>query len=353
MTNPITSPVRKLMDLATNFRPCLLRQQRRPLRSVTALLLGLGAALSVSSFAQGYPEKDRTYKIVVPGGPASAIDLLARAYSKALGDVAGLNFVVDNRAGAEGVMGVTTALTAPADGYTMLFSSSSMVVLNPVMLPKITTYDPIKDMAPLMTISKADLILSLGSSINIKSAREFVVAAKKSPGKYTCATASTTSRMSCEYFQRSAGIELLTVNYKTTAAAVLAVASGEVDTMIVDAGSFLSGWSTGRMWPVAIAADKRDPEMPEVPTMAEEGIPNFKMGAWYGVFFKAGTPPEKVAAMREIFLKASQAPVVKTALKNFLHKPYILTGKEAAVMHKGEIDHWMKFVREQKIQFSN
>lgn len=349
MNYPMASSVRKLTDLATNARPCALR----PRRYVSALLLGLGAAWSVPSFAQGYPEKNRTYKIVVPGGPGSAIDMLARAYGKAIGDVAGLNVVVDNRAGAEGVTGVMAALGAPADGYTMLFSSSSMVVLNPVMLPKITTYDPIKDMAPLMTVSKADLILSLGSSTNLKSAREFVATAKKSPGKYTCATTSTTSKMSCEYFQRSAGIQLLTVNYKTTAAAVMAVASGEVDTMIVDAGSFLNGWNTGKMWPVAIAANQRDPEMPDMPTMAEEGIPNFKMNAWYGVFFKTDTPPEKVTAMRDIFVKAAEAPAVKTALKTFLHKPYNLTGKEASVMHQSEIDHWTSFVREQKIQFSN
>lgn len=353
MDNAPESLVDKSTGTATSFRPCTPQQPRRKLRSLAALLLCLGAALSEPSLAQGYPEKEHTYKIVVPGGPASAIDMLARAYAKAVSDVAGLNFIIDNRAGAEGVLGVTTALAAPADGYTMLFSSSSMVVLNPVMLPKITTYDPIKDLEPLMTISKADLILSLGSSTNIKSAREFVMAAKKSPDKYTCATTSTTSRMSCEYFQRSAGIKLLTVNYKTTAAAVMAVASGEVDTMIVDAGSFLSGWGTGKMWPVAIAADKRDPEMPNVPTMAEEGISDFKMGAWYGAFFKAGTPPEKMTAMRKIFLKASDAPEVKNALKNFGHKQYILTGKEAAAMHKGEIDHWMKFMREQNIQFVN
>lgn len=352
MQDPIASGAHDMKGTKSGPRS---RSPRWGLRapSMAALLIGFGALLSLPASAQGYPEKDRTYKIVVPGGAASAIDMLARAYSKALGDVAGLKFIVDNRAGAEGVTGVMAALSAPADGHTVLFSSSSMVVLNPVMLPKITTYDPTKDLEPLMTISKADLILSLGASTNMRSVRDFVAAAKKSPGKYTCATTSTTSKMSCEYFQRSAGIEMLAVNYKTTGAAVMAVAAGEVDTMIVDAGSFLTGWNTGKMWPVAIAAEKRDPDLPDLPTMAEQGVSNFKMSAWYGAFFKAGTPPERVAAMRDIFLKASEAPEVKSALKIFLHKQYNLTGKEATAMHKAELDHWMKFVREQNIRFTD
>jgi tripartite-type tricarboxylate transporter receptor subunit TctC len=219
----------------------LLRIVIEPLRWLLLALALLGAG-AVS--AQGYPEKGRAIKVVVPSGAASTVDLLARAYDKAVNEVAGLSFVVENKAGAEGALGIQSFLTSPADGYTLLFVSSSQTALNPVMIPKLP-YDPLKDLQPLATISKAGLVMNLGTSTPFKTAEEFVASARGNPGKHTCATASTTQRMACEFLQASGKIKLLIVPYKTTAAAMFAVASGEVDAIFVDAGTALAQWNTG------------------------------------------------------------------------------------------------------------
>ena len=134
----------------------------------------IGFALGTGGVsAQGYPDKSRVVRIIVPTGPASAIDLLARTYQSAVADTTGLNVIVDNRPGAEGVIGVGAFLASPADGYTMLVVSSSMLTLNPVMIPNLP-YDPLKDFVPLAGISKAGLVMNLGTSTTFKTARELI-----------------------------------------------------------------------------------------------------------------------------------------------------------------------------------
>jgi len=224
--------------------------------------------------AQAYPDKDRVFKIIVPTGPGSALDSLARAYGKAMGDVSGLKTIVENKPGAEGVTGVQAFLSTPADGYTMLLLSSSMTTLNPIMIPKLG-YDPLKDLTPLITTSKAGIVMSLGSGTSFKTLKEFVASARANPGKYTCATSSSTLRMACEFLQASAGIKLLLVPYKTTSAAMVALAAGEADIVFVDAGSAIPIWKTGRVRGVAVLTPERLPALPDIPTTREEGLPDF------------------------------------------------------------------------------
>ncbi|MCX8004083.1 MAG: tripartite tricarboxylate transporter substrate-binding protein, partial [Burkholderiaceae bacterium] len=189
----------------TNARPSFIAPLRR-------LALGLVLLAAGAASAQSYPDKDKVIRIVVPTGAGSAIDSLARAYGKAINEVSGLNTVVENKAGAEGVIGVQSFLQGPADGYSMLVVSSSMMALNPVMIQKLP-YDPLTDFVPLVTTSKAGLVMSLGTSTTFKSLKEFVEAARANPGKYSCAASTSTLRMSCEFLQASAGIKLLIVPY--------------------------------------------------------------------------------------------------------------------------------------------
>ena len=319
-------------------------------------LVCLALAVAAGAVGPAHAEKStdhRTLKIVTPTAPGSAVDLLARAYSRTMSEVDGFNSYIDNRTGAEGILGVSNVISSPADGNTLLFTSSSMVVLNSIIFPKITTYDPLKDLVPVATVSKATLIMSLGSNVNFKSAREFISAARQNPGKYSCATSSTTTRMGCEYFQVATNSKLLIVPYKATGAAVLGLGSGEADMMIADAASFQAQWDTGRVRPVVVLGEQRLPALPNVPTAKEEGVPDFLMSAWYGAFFKAGTPPEKVAAMQKRIQQASESPAVKQALKTFSHEPYVLTGDAMAAMHRSEMDQWKKMVETHGIKFTD
>lgn len=320
-------------------------------RTLKALATGLLLVAVGSASAQAYPDKSKVIRLVVPTGPGSALDLLARTHSKAISETSGLNVIVDNKPGAESVLGVQTVMSSPADGYTLLLLSSSMVALNPVMIPKLP-YDPLKDLTPISTISKAGLVMSMGAGTNFKTTREFVAAAKANPGKYTCATASSTLRMACEYLQASAGIKLLIVPYKTTAAAMLALASGEADVIFADAGSMLPHWKTGRMRGMMSTTTERMPTTPQLPTSREEGLPDFLMGAWYAFYFAAGTPPAAVQSMRDILSKAGETQVVKEALSSFGHEPLRMGGNDIVTMTRHEIETWKNLIRTNNIKIS-
>ena len=300
--------------------------------------------------ADPYPLKGRVVKIVVPTGAGSAFDLLARTYGKVLGED-GINTIVENKPGAEGVPGVMSALASPADGYTMLLVSNSITALNPVLIPDLP-YDPLKDFEPLVATSQAGLVGSLGASTTFKSAREFVQAARANPGKYTCAHMTSNTRMACDYFQASAGIQLLNVPYKTAAAGVLALAAGEVDVLFLDTSSFLSHWKSGRVRPIGYATAKRMPSQPEIPTFSEEGIPDFLMNAWYAFYFKKGTPRESVAAMSAALRKAADSATVKSALATFVHEPLNLEREQITEANRLEIQKWKRLIREHHIELA-
>lgn len=330
------------------FLQWMMRNVLRPKHWVLFLFLLL---LGPAAVAQVYPDKGRPIKIIVPTGPGSAVDLLARVYARAITETAGINVIVENKSGAEGVIGMQLFLSSPADGYTMLVVSSSALTLNPIMIPNLP-YDPLKDLVPLASISQAGLVMNLGTSTSF-TAREFVAAARANPGKYTCASTTTSLRMACEYLQASAGIKLLVVPYKTTAAAMLAVASGEMDVIFVDAGSSIAQWKTGRVRGVAVTTPDRLPTLPEVPAMREEGIPDFLMSAWYATYFRAGTPPAIADSMRRILREVASRPEVKEALKTYVHEPLELVGEDLTALNRNEIERWSKLVRDHGIKLTN
>lgn len=321
---------------------------RRMFTAVLGSVCLLGATATVA--ADAYPDTSRPLKLIVPTGAGSALDLLARAYGQALANTANMHTVVENRPGAESVIGIRQFLNEPADGYTMTLLSSSMIALAPIMIPNLP-YDPLTDFQPLTTISTAGLVMSMGTSTNFPSLREFIEDARKNPGKYTCATTSQTLRMACEYLQASAGIELLLVPYKTTAEAMAGVASGMVDIIFVDGGSSLSMWKTGRMRPVGVATQERLTALPEIPTMIEQGLDGFLMTAWYATFFKEGTPEPIARKMQEMLVKASDDPIVKDALKTFVHEQLVLVGEDVREKNRKEIELWRSIVKQNNLTF--
>lgn len=324
------------------------RRMRQTLTAVvgSACILVSGGVVA----AENYPDTSRPFKFIVPTGAGSALDLLARAYSQALANVADINAVVENRPGAEAVIGVRQFLSEPANGYTLTLLSSSMVALAPIMSPNLP-YEPLTDLQPLTTISTAGVVMNLGTSTTFATLREFLADAKKHPNKYTCATTSQTLRMACEYLQASAGIELLNVPYKTTAEAMAAVASGTVDVIFVDAGSSQVMWNSGRMRAVGVATEQRLTALPDLPTMEEEGLSDFFMTAWYATYFKAGTPEPIVKKMQEIMKKAAEDPIVVAALKTFVHEPLVLVGEDVREKNRKEIELWKGIVEKNNLEF--
>jgi tripartite-type tricarboxylate transporter receptor subunit TctC len=301
-----------------------------------------------TAWAQAYPDKSKTLRIILPQGPGSASDVLARTLARSITDVSGLNVIVEYKPGAETVIGVQTLMNSPADGYTILLCSSSTHVLNPVMVPNLP-YDPFRDFIPLVGVSKAILAMNLGPSTPFKSASEFVAAARANPGKYTFASSTATTRLAGELLQSAAGIKLLNVPYKATAAGVTALASGEVDMMLVDPSSVAAMWQNGRVRGVAVSGASRSANLPNLPTIREQGVPDYDVTAWFTTFFATKTPPEIVAAMREILRRTTKTPLVTETLAKFSMEPLDMVGDELTVLNRKEVDMWKKVVSDMNV----
>lgn len=250
-----------------------MKQMHRARRILLGALGTLAMAMlgSPAHAQAAYPDHGRPIRIITPTGAGSIVDLLARAQAKAMADVTGLNVVVENKPGAELVLGIQAFMNSPADGYTMLVTSSSSQTINPVLMPQLP-YNPLTDFAPLKGIATGSLIMNLGPSTAFKSPREVVAAAKASPGKYTCGSASTSTRLACELFDATAHIQTLNVPYKTVAAAMTALAAGETDMFFIDIDSSRAQWQSGRVRGIATTSSERLGVLPQMPTLKEEGV---------------------------------------------------------------------------------
>ncbi|MBB1634914.1 hypothetical protein A9975_29160 [Cupriavidus sp. UME77] len=316
----------------------------------------LGCVLAVSSAAgmastESYPDKSKPIKMIVGTGPASAVDMLARALGKSMSDEAGLNVVVENKPGAELSIGVRALMSSPPDGYTLMVTSSSSQTLNPVIIPHLK-YDPVKDYTPVATLARTALVMNLGASTGSMTARAFIEAARKNPGKYTCATGSTTQRMACEMLNAMAGVKLLPVPYKATSSAMTALAGGEVDVIFVDAGSAKAQWQSGRVRGAAVTGERRIPGLPNLPTLREEGVSGFNMSAWYAVYVPNQTPPAVVAKIRDIVRISAKSQPFTEVMSSYAMEKLDLTPEQINDMTRDEIQTWTKAVNE-KVKVQN
>jgi tripartite-type tricarboxylate transporter receptor subunit TctC len=313
------------------------------LRFLRFFLLALSLASGTAS-AQSYPDKAKTLKIILPQGPGSVSDVMARALAKGISEVTGMNVIVDYKPGAETVIGVQALLQSPADGYSLLMVSSSTPVLNVVMIPNLA-YDPFRDLVPLVGYAKNVLTLNLGPSTPYKTAREFIAAAKAQPGKLTFASATTAQRLAGELLQANAGIQLLNVPYKASAQAATALASGEVDMQMLDAVSMRPLWQSGRVRPVAVSGTTRMKAMPDLPTLREEGVPDYDFTAWFATYFARGTPPELVERMSDILRRAMKTPGVVETLTQGSMEPLELSGAELTQLARKEVELWNQIAK--------
>ncbi len=318
------------------------------MRLLRFFVLGL-VLLAGAAGAQTYPDPAKTLRIILPQAPGSASDVLARALAKSINDTTGWTTIVEYKPGAETVIGVQALLNAPLDGYSVLMVSSSTPVLNPIMIPNLP-YDPFRDFVPLVGVSKLGLTMNLGPSTSFKTAREFIAAAKANPGKYTFASSTTTTRLAGELLQSVAGIKLLNVPYKGTAAGATALAAGEVDLMLVDASSINMHWQSGRVRPVAVTGGTRVKAYPNMPTLKEEGQPEYELTAWFATYFARGTPPELARTMRDILRKAMQQPLMVETLAKTGMEPLELAGDDITAMTRKEVDMWTKIVKASNIK---
>ena len=311
------------------------------------LLAAILLAVSTLTYSQAYPDKSRPIRIVVPFGAGSGLDLIARAYAQAMVEQAGVKAIVDNKPGAEAVIGVEFVKHAPADGYTVLFGNISTHVLNVYMLPTLP-YDPVADFIPVTGAFSVSLVLNAGPSTNFHSVKELVDAARSAPGKLTFGSGTTSTRLAVEMLEYLANIQLLSVPYKAQAQATAGLAGGQVDLLVTDVATALPHYQSGRLRPLGTTGQSRLAALPNVPTIREQGITGYEFSAWSAMFVPAGTPPEVVDKLRVMLRNAAHSKYVAEALATNSSEPLDMNTAELSALLRNDLDRWGKLLRDMK-----
>ena len=277
----------------------------------------LAAALALCSIgadalAQGYPVKP--IRLVIGFAPGGAADAVARTLGEALGRALGQSIIVENRSGAGSSIAAENVARSAPDGYSLLIASPASISVNPALNPKLN-YRP-SDLLPITKVSASPLLIVVNPATGITSVSELIAVAKKAPGKLNYATSGIGSapHFGAALFSQITGIEMVHVPYKGGGPAVVSVVAGDTQVTFATPPSVLPMVKAGRLRALAVTSLERSPLMPEVPGMAEAGVPAYSIAFWYGLFVPVGTPPDIVRKLFDATTVAGQRPEVKAAL---------------------------------------
>jgi tripartite-type tricarboxylate transporter receptor subunit TctC len=308
---------------------------------VRAILFLLAALACAQAAAQpAYPA--RPVRFIVPSAAGGGTDIIARAISVKLGERLGQQFVVDNRPGAGQMIGIELAAKSPADGYTILMAASTLAI-NPVMYKQVP-YDPVRDFAPITQAATLPNVLAVHPSLPVKSVAELVAYAKENPGKLNFASAGigTSPQMSIELLKSMTGIDMVHIPYKGTAPGVVDLLAGQVLVMAPNVLTALPHIKSGKLRALAVTSAKRSEALPEVPTVAEAGVPGYDSTQWYGVLAPSGTPREIVARLHDAIVRALRDPEVGKRLAADGAEAVGSSPEEFAAFIKSEGEKWAK-----------
>lgn len=315
-------------------------------RSVLALA-GLMATARMAD-AAAYP--DRPIKLLVPFAAGGATDVIGRAVVQAMGRDLGQQIVVDNRPGAGGIIAGTAVANAPPDGYTLLLGSIGMLAIGP-NLRRDTPYNVATSFAPISLLSATPNVIVAHPSLKANTLRELIDLAKASPGKiaYGSSGLATSTHLSGELFQAMAGVKLVHVPYKGGSQALADLLAGQIPLMF-DTMSSVSAIKSGKLKALAITSNKRSPLLPDVPTVAEAGLPGYHTSSWNGLMAPAGTPREVVLSLNQAVLKALAQPDVRRALTADGSEVTGSTPEEFGRTIKEETQRWGKLIQDAGIR---
>jgi tripartite-type tricarboxylate transporter receptor subunit TctC len=301
------------------------------------------ACLCAPGWADTYPAKP--VRMIVASGPGGSTDTLARTLGDRLVATWNQTLVYDNRPGAGGQIAGELAARAPADGYTLLFSTSAAIAVSVSLYRKIP-YDPVKDFAPIVLAATQPYMLIANPS-SVKSVKELIEQAKAHPGQigFAHTGVGTGTHLAGELFMHVTGVKLLSVPYKSIGASLVGVVSGETPLTFTSVHSAWGQAKSGRARALAVTGKTRSPAAPEVPTMAEAGVPNYVAGNWYGVLAPAGTPRSIVAQVNRQLNAVLGEHGVKERLIHQGYEPAGGTPEEFAKFIKSEIVAYAKLIK--------
>ena len=309
-----------------------------------ALLLAAPATVCGDAAAQAYPARPIRMIVAFPaGGPT---DLQARVVAKKLGEALGQQVVVDNRGGAGGMIGADLAAKSAPDGYTLFFGTISMV-LAPTFTAK-PSYDPVKDFAAITMVSTAPFLVLVHPSIPARSMKEFIALAKARPGQLAFSTSGngTPPHLAGELLKSIAGIDIIHVPHKGAAPALTDLLAGEVAMSFINPLLAVPQMRAGKVRALATTGIRRSPSLPDVPTMAEAGVPGVEIGAWFALLAPAGTSAETVARLHSETLRLMATPEVHSRLEADGADPVGLGPNELAAYIRSEYVKWSKVVKQ-------
>ena len=315
-------------------------QRLERLSSILAsCLLGLAAQ---GALAQDYPQKP--IKMITPYPPGGPTDVLARAVSPKLSERLGQPIVIDNRPGASGMIGADLVAKAAPDGYTLL-ANASIHVINP-SLYKNTTYDAIKDFAPVGLIAEVPLVLVINPKLDVNSVKELIAKAKAKPLNFASSGNGSAPHLAGEGFKIATGADIQHIPYKGSGPAVADLIGGQVDFMFDSLPSSMPHIKSGRLKALAVTTKKRSGALPDVPTVAESGVPGFDVSTWYGIWAPAATPPAIVKKVSSELAAVVRLPEVRARLADLGAEAVGNTPEEFAAFNRSELAKWAKIVKD-------
>ena len=309
-----------------------------------AVLAALFGGLAGTAYAQDCPT--RAVRLIIPFAPGGSNDILGRLIAARLSDTLGQQVVVDNRGGAGGSIGVELASKSPPDGYTIVIGHIGTLAVNPTLYKKLA-YDPLRDLQPISLLAKVPNIMVVHPSVPAKSVKELLALARARPGALVYGSGGTggAGHLATEYFKLMAKVDLVHVPYKGTGPAIIDLLSGQTQLVFAGVPGISAQVRAGRLRPLGVSTTRRLAVFPEVPTIAEAGVPGYEATQWYGVLAPAGTPRPIVTRLNQEIIKALQTPQMKERLAADGAEPFPSTPEEFSAFIKEEIARWAPVIK--------
>jgi tripartite-type tricarboxylate transporter receptor subunit TctC len=314
-------------------------------------LASVTLVISALASAQGFPS--RPIRMIVPYAPGGNVDISARIVGPGMGELLGQTIIVENRPGGGGNVGAGLVAKATPDGHTLLVGSSGPLSVNPVVFKDIP-YDSVKDFAPVSLVQIVPLVLLVSPKFTVGSVKELLDRAKAQPGKITIASAGTgtTNHFAIELFSAMTGAKLLHVPYKGSGPALSELLGGQVNTMIDQLTSSMGFIKDGKLKVIAVTAAKRVSALPNVPTLAESGVPNYEASTFLGILAPAGTPRALVAKLNAALRKVMDTPAVQERFRALGADPGGSTPEQFAKMIRDELNKWRSLAQRTNLKFN-
>lgn len=316
------------------------------LAATAAVALTTIGGQPVLAAADNWPNKP--IRLIVNFPPGGAADVMARVIGQPLSEALGQPVVVENRAGANGIIGAEAVVNSPADGYTFLFSSGGVASVNPHLYKM--SFDPAKDLTPVAAAARILVFLVTHPKVPAKNVQEFIAYAKANPGKLSYATPGNGSspHIAAEMFNGMAGTDTLHVPYRGAALGMVDLLAGQLDFMF-DPGIGLQHVREGKLNLLAVGSMQRSPLFPDVPTLDEVGLKGFDADSWFGIYAPAGVDPAIIKRMNEEVNKALARPEVRKRIEELGGIPSPMTPEQFAEAAKADFDRYGQVIRERKI----